>query len=199
MSIPITGVTPPAEWAFISALDPLKVGIGPSSPHTVGPLRAARAFVDGLVVDGLLERVASVECILFGSLGSTGVGHGTPGAVLAGLAGHAVETDTHDDVERVTADAASGMLRLADRHSITLRSAPPVSFGQVRAIGTVSSALDADTWLIFAPREVKTRHYWHRRRWVSMRVKPFSCAHLESARPECGERIAHHLSVMAGN
>jgi L-serine dehydratase len=136
VSIPIAVATPLAERAFISALDLFKVGIGPSSSHTVGPLRAARAFADGLEVDGLLERVASVECILYGSLGSTGVGHGTPGAVLAGLAGCTVETVTRDDVERVTADAESGMLRLAGRNAITLDPA----------------------WLIFAPREVKPRH-----------------------------------------
>lgn len=158
MSIPIAVATPLAERAFISALDLFKVGIGPSSSHTVGPLRAARAFVDGLVADGLLERVASVECILFGSLGSTGVGHGTPGAVLAGLAGFAVETVTRDDVERVTAEAESGMLRLASRHLITLRSAPPSPLGQVRATGTVMPAPVEGSWLIFAPREVKPRH-----------------------------------------
>ena len=163
MSIPIAVATPLAARAFISALDLFKVGIGPSSSHTVGPLRAARAFVDGLDRDGLLERVASVECILFGSLGSTGVGHGTPGAVLAGLAGHSVETVTRDDVERVTAEADSGMLRLAGRHPITVRSAPPSPRGQVRATGTVipapAGAGDTDgSWLIFAPREVKPRH-----------------------------------------
>ncbi|MBX9719633.1 MAG: hypothetical protein K2X36_12455, partial [Microbacteriaceae bacterium] len=110
VSIPIALATPLAERAFISALDLFKVGIGPSSSHTVGPLRAARAFVDGL--GDRLEQVASVECVLFGSLGSTGVGHGTPGAVLAGLSGYAVETVTRDDVERVVADADRGMLRL---------------------------------------------------------------------------------------
>lgn len=158
MSIPAAVATPLAERAFISALDLFKVGIGPSSSHTVGPLRAARAFADGLVADGLLDRVASVECILYGSLGSTGIGHGTPGAVLAGLAGCAVETVTRDDVERVTAEAESGMLRLAGRHPITLRTAPPSPLGQVRATGTVIAAPVDDSWLIFAPREVKPRH-----------------------------------------
>ncbi len=136
MSIPIAVATPLAERAFIPALDLFKVGVGPSSSHTVGPLRAARAFADGLESDNLLARVASVECCLFGSLGSTGVGHGTPGAVLAGLSGYAVETVTRDDVERVTAEAESGMLRLAGRH--------PISLG--------------GSWLHFVPREVKPRH-----------------------------------------
>lgn len=136
MSIPVALATPLAERTYISALDLFRVGIGPSSSHTVGPLRAARAFVDALAADGTLDRVDRVECVLFGSLGSTGVGHGTPGAVLAGLAGHDVETVTRDDVARVTADADNGMLTLRGEHRIRLENG----------------------WLRFAPRELKPRH-----------------------------------------
>ena len=136
MSIPVALATPLAERTYISALDLFRVGIGPSSSHTVGPLRAARAFVDALAADGTLDRVDRVECVLFGSLGSTGVGHGTPGAVLAGLAGHDVETVTRDDVARVTADADNGMLTLRGERRIRLASG----------------------WLRFAPRELKPRH-----------------------------------------
>lgn len=136
MSIPVALATPLAERTYISVLDLFRVGIGPSSSHTVGPLRAARAFVDELAASGQLDTVARVECVLFGSLGSTGVGHGTPGAVLAGLAGCDVETVTRDDVARVTADADSGMLALRATH--------PVAF--------------SDGWLRFAPRELKPRH-----------------------------------------
>lgn len=136
MSIPVALATPLAERTYISALDLFRVGIGPSSSHTVGPLRAARAFVDALAGDGTLDRVDRIECVLFGSLGSTGVGHGTPGAVLAGLAGHDVETVTRDDVARVTADADNGMLALRGEHRIRLASG----------------------WLRFAPRELKPRH-----------------------------------------
>lgn len=162
MSIPIALATPLAERAFISALDLFKVGIGPSSSHTVGPLRAARAFVDGL--GSQLDTVASVECVLFGSLGSTGVGHGTPGAVLAGLSGCAVETVTRDDVERVVADAANGMLRLGGTHLITIVPTVDAMPGAVRATGATSSAEAESTtptaaaWLRFAPRELKPRH-----------------------------------------
>ena len=118
-----TAVALPAPLAareYISALDLFRVGIGPSSSHTVGPLRAAQAFVQQLAASPGVSQVARVECDLFGSLGSTGVGHGTPGAVLAGLAGCTVETVTHDDVERVVADADSGMLALGGTHRIAL-------------------------------------------------------------------------------
>lgn len=136
MSIPVALASPLAERTYISALDLFRVGIGPSSSHTVGPLRAARAFVDALAADGTLARVDRIECVLFGSLGSTGVGHGTPGAVLAGLAGHDVETVTRDDVARVTPDADNGMLTLRGEHRIRLENG----------------------WLRFAPRELKPRH-----------------------------------------
>lgn len=156
MSIPIALATPLAERAFISALDLFKVGIGPSSSHTVGPLRAARAFVDGL--GDRLDRVASVECVLFGSLGSTGVGHGTPGAVLAGLSGCAVETVTRDDVERVVADADRGMLRLGGTHPISIPTSATAVPGAVRATGPSEPAPVDASWLRFAPRELKPRH-----------------------------------------
>jgi L-serine dehydratase len=183
-----TPVAPLADRAFISALDLFKVGIGPSSSHTVGPLRAARAFTDGLVEHGRLNDVATVECVLFGSLGSTGVGHGTPGALLAGLSGYSVETVTRDDVERVIALAESGMLRLSGTHHVPLPLSPATlrgaEHGAVRNTGSSAagstgsstagrtagdSAMSATTnsvaaqsadvsWLRFAPRELKPRH-----------------------------------------
>ncbi|OYX57162.1 MAG: L-serine ammonia-lyase [Micrococcales bacterium 32-70-13] len=148
--------TPLAERAFISALDLFRVGIGPSSSHTVGPLRAARAFVAAL--DGRLDDVASVECVLFGSLGSTGVGHGTPGAVLAGLSGLEPETVTRDDVERVVADADRGMLRLGGTHPLTLAASPAPVPGTLRATGSARTTEVESGWLRFAPRELKPRH-----------------------------------------
>ena len=61
----------------ISVFDMFKIGIGPSSSHTVGPMRAARTFARGLADDGLLPGVARVRVELFGSLGATGRGHGS--------------------------------------------------------------------------------------------------------------------------
>ncbi len=88
----------------VSVFDLFKIGIGPSSSHTVGPMRAARLFVLRLQHDGLLPRVARLRCALYGSLGATGKGHGSDKAVLLGLAGH--EPDTID------ADAIPGLLRV---------------------------------------------------------------------------------------
>ena len=72
----------------VSVFDLFSIGIGPSSSHTVGPMRAAQMFVKRLDREGLLPRVTRVRAELFGSLGATGHGHGTPKAVLLGLEGH---------------------------------------------------------------------------------------------------------------
>ncbi|MFZ5543998.1 MAG: serine dehydratase beta chain, partial [Pseudomonadota bacterium] len=80
----------------VSAFDLFKIGIGPSSSHTVGPMRAARMFALRLQHEGLLDRAARVQCQLYGSLGATGKGHGSDKAVLLGLMGHepdAVDVD----------------------------------------------------------------------------------------------------------
>ncbi|TDC91467.1 L-serine ammonia-lyase [Saccharopolyspora aridisoli] len=71
----------------LSVFDLFKVGIGPSSSHTVGPMRAASLFVDHLRESGAMPRVARVRCELFGSLGATGHGHGSVKAVVLGLTG----------------------------------------------------------------------------------------------------------------
>src|SRR5882757_1241821 len=78
----------------VSVFDLFKIGIGPSSSHTVGPMRAARLFVLRLAHDELLDATERVCSQLYGSLGATGKGHGSDKAVLLGLAGH--EPDTVD-------------------------------------------------------------------------------------------------------
>ncbi|UXH76825.1 L-serine ammonia-lyase [Roseateles amylovorans] len=84
----------------VSVFDLFKIGIGPSSSHTVGPMRAARMFVQRLRHEGQLEATVRVATALYGSLGATGKGHGSDKAVLLGLAGH--EPDTVD-IERIPA------------------------------------------------------------------------------------------------
>jgi L-serine dehydratase len=84
----------------VSVFDLFKIGIGPSSSHTVGPMRAARIFVARLAHESTLARTARVKAELYGSLGATGKGHGSDKAVLLGLAGH--EPDTVD-IEQVPA------------------------------------------------------------------------------------------------
>jgi L-serine dehydratase len=76
----------------ISAFDLFKIGIGPSSSHTVGPMRAAAMFADSLVSDGVLDRVQGVRAELFGSLGATGHGHGSVPAIVLGLLGEHPDT-----------------------------------------------------------------------------------------------------------
>ena len=103
----------------VSVFDLFSVGIGPSSSHTVGPMRAAHRFVDQLVADGRLADVARIRVELYGSLGATGAGHGTPGAVLLGLEGSAPETvDPAEARSRVDAIRADRRLRLAGEHPI---------------------------------------------------------------------------------
>jgi L-serine dehydratase len=71
----------------ISVFDIFKIGIGPSSSHTLGPWRAAQQFTASLSANGLLESVEQVKILLYGSLAKTGVGHGTDVAILLGLTG----------------------------------------------------------------------------------------------------------------
>jgi L-serine dehydratase len=113
----------------VSVFDLFKIGIGPSSSHTVGPMRAARLFALRLAHDGQLERCARVKADLYGSLGATGKGHGSDKAVLLGLAGH--EPDTVD-VEAIPAllDAmrSDGRLPLAGRHAVAFDEAADLVF-----------------------------------------------------------------------
>ena len=80
-----------APHMAISVFDLFKIGIGPSSSHTVGPMRAARMFATALAESGGLDRTAAVRVELFGSLGATGRGHGTDKAVILGLLGETPE------------------------------------------------------------------------------------------------------------
>src|SRR5687767_14349415 len=95
------GKEPPAppSAAHVSVFDIFKIGIGPSSSHTVGPMRAARRFAQRLVDDGLLPRVTGVRAELYGSLGFTGKGHGSDKAVILGLEGEEPDTVDVDQVD----------------------------------------------------------------------------------------------------
>jgi len=97
----------------ISAFDLFKVGIGPSSSHTVGPMRAAARFVDALTEQRLLHRVSRVRVELFGSLGATGHGHGSVKAVVLGLQGHRPEL-----VDPLAADGQAEAVRTSGRLSL---------------------------------------------------------------------------------
>ncbi len=114
---------------MISVFDLFSIGIGPSSSHTVGPMRAANRFAEALAERGLLERVAQLGVELYGSLGATGPGHGTPDAVVLGLEGHRPETvDPDHAAHRRVAIREAGALLLAGRHPV------PFDEGQVRLL-----------------------------------------------------------------
>jgi len=103
----------------VSVFDLFKIGIGPSSSHTVGPMRAAHMFVSRLRREGLLERVARVQCTLYGSLGATGKGHGSDKAVLLGLAGYEPDTVDVDAVPQIVdAMRREQSIMLAGTHRI---------------------------------------------------------------------------------
>ena len=94
---------------MISVFDLFKIGIGPSSSHTVGPMRAAHDFAAGLRHDHLLERVTAVRAELFGSLGATGHGHGTVRAVIAGLSGNLPDIVDPDEVQALEQEVGDSM------------------------------------------------------------------------------------------
>ena len=144
----------------LSAFDLYSVGIGPSSSHTVGPMRAAKTFVDGLAADGLLGKTARVKAELFGSLGATGHGHGSEKAVLLGLEGEepaTVETATAND--RREQIRVAGRLHLAGRHLVEFDDDRDLVLHRRRSLpghpnGMTFAAYDAEA------AELRTRTYY---------------------------------------
>ncbi len=103
----------------VSVFDLFKIGIGPSSSHTVGPMRAARLFAMRLLHDGHLDSTVRVWVQLYGSLGATGKGHGSDKAVLLGLAGHEPDTVDVGTIPTMLAEIRThGRLALLGRHEI---------------------------------------------------------------------------------
>lgn len=107
----------------VSVFDLFKIGIGPSSSHTVGPMRAALMFAQGLERDALLDATASVRVELYGSLGATGKGHGTDRGVMLGLMGDAPDTVDPDTID-ARLDAVRRDARLALLGSRPVRFVP---------------------------------------------------------------------------
>ncbi|KUL61491.1 MULTISPECIES: L-serine ammonia-lyase [Streptomyces] len=103
----------------ISVFDLFSIGIGPSSSHTVGPMRAARMFASRLKNEGLMAHTHAIRAELFGSLGATGHGHGTPKAVLLGLEGESPRTvDVESADDRVDHIKRTSRLDLLGMHEI---------------------------------------------------------------------------------
>ena len=103
----------------LSVFDIFKIGIGPSSSHTMGPMNAARSFVVLLAARGLLERTAQVSAQLYGSLALTGRGHCTDRAILLGLEGMSPDTIDSSAIEpALQRIRVGGRIRLLGRHEI---------------------------------------------------------------------------------
>ncbi|GAA4786563.1 L-serine ammonia-lyase [Actinomycetospora chlora] len=144
----------------VSVFDLFTVGIGPSSSHTVGPMRAAYLFASRLHDTDRLARVASVRCELFGSLGATGHGHGSVPAVVLGLAGeqpHLVDPVAAGPI--VAGVRADGKLRLLGEHPVVFAVDDDVVLHRTRRLpfhsnGMVFTARDT------AGETVERREYY---------------------------------------
>ncbi|MDM4765186.1 L-serine ammonia-lyase [Pelomonas sp. SE-A7] len=112
----------------VSVFDLFKIGIGPSSSHTVGPMRASRLFGLRLDHEGLLARVARVQVILYGSLGATGKGHGSDTAVLLGLAGHEPDTVDIEAIPSLLAAIRAGDLSVVGKQAVRFDEAKDLVF-----------------------------------------------------------------------
>jgi L-serine dehydratase len=112
-----------------SLFDLFKIGIGPSSSHTVGPMRAAYRFAAGLAASGRLAGIARVRVELYGSLALTGRGHGTPRGIALGLAGEQPDTVDPAIIEtRMAAIAGQSALALAGVRTIPFQMDGDVVF-----------------------------------------------------------------------
>ncbi len=134
----------------VSVFELFKIGIGPSSSHTVGPMRAARTFVQRLGEKGLLDRVAQLQVSLHGSLAHTGRGHGTDKAIVLGLLGDAPDTVDPDSIDgKLAAVRDTGRLALADGPDIPFVEKDHLRFNKRESMpyhsnGMRFRALDAD-------------------------------------------------------
>lgn len=134
----------------VSVFDLFKVGIGPSSSHTVGPMLAARRFALRLQREGLLARTARIKAELYGSLGLTGKGHGSDKAVLLGLEGETPEGVDVDAIEaRLATIRADRRLALLGAHAIGFEELRDLRFHRRESLplhpnGLRFAALDAD-------------------------------------------------------
>lgn len=132
--------------AYVSAFELFSIGVGPSSSHTVGPMRAARDFSMRLRESGLLDRVSRVTCTLYGSLGATGIGHGTPDAVVAGLMGLEPETADPDAVRSAWSRWTDGRdLSLDGTHAVPFARGD-VAFAARTRLPAHPNAMSIEAW-----------------------------------------------------
>lgn len=142
-----------------STFDLFKIGVGPSSSHTMGPMLAAALFVERIAESGKAGEVTRLETKLFGSLALTGKGHATDRAILLGLSGQRPDMIEPDEADRLVEDIRStGRIRLNGRHEIAFDEERDVFFDQKKRLDFHSNAMRFNA---FADDDlVETRVYY---------------------------------------
>jgi L-serine dehydratase len=134
----------------VSVFDLFKIGIGPSSSHTVGPMKAARTFVQRLIENQLLDSVSRMHVTLYGSLAHTGRGHGTDKAIMLGLEGEQPDRIDPDVIDSRLAEIRErGSIRLDGSHPIGFKEKTDLKFNKRERLphhpnGMSFRALDGD-------------------------------------------------------
>ena len=127
---------------MISVFDMFSIGIGPSSSHTVGPMKAAKLFVESLKNQALLAQTDRVKCELFGSLGQTGIGHGTGKAVILGLSGETPEEIPVDAIESILNDVVeSQKIQLDGEHLVNFPKNDAIIYHHRKRLPAHSNAM----------------------------------------------------------
>jgi L-serine dehydratase len=117
------------HYEAISVFDIFKIGIGPSSSHTLGPWKAAQLFVKSLQQKNILQDVTAIEILLYGSLAKTGKGHGTDIAVQLGLIGHdPVSFDVNNIQAAINDITALNEIVLGGKHEVEFNPAEDIEF-----------------------------------------------------------------------
>lgn len=129
--MPAVGGKPEIDARYVGVFDLFKIGIGPSSSHSVGPMRAAEVFLSELSDAGFLERVRRVQVDLYGSLALTGLGHRTDVAVLMGLIGERPDQiDTASVEQKLSVIRGSGSLKLDGKREIAFNERTDLVFNR---------------------------------------------------------------------
>jgi L-serine dehydratase len=127
---------------MISVFDMFKIGIGPSSSHTVGPMKAGKFFIERIERLGLLEQTDELQAELFGSLGQTGKGHGTGKAVILGLMGENPETVDTDAIDEILIRASEDQqLKLASGRYVKFTREDGITFHRRKSLPAHANAM----------------------------------------------------------
>lgn len=127
---------------MISVFDMFKIGIGPSSSHTVGPMKAGNIFIKDLANQGHFEAIDELRSELFGSLGQTGKGHGTGKAVILGLMGEAPDTVDTDKIDAILESVSNNeKLLLCDGREVKFSRANGVTYHRRKSLPAHANAM----------------------------------------------------------